>query len=370
MFIIKLATLTTTLLPLAAIAMSAAARAETFAYVGNADSNDITVLRLSDNGEMTMVETVPFSGVAKAGGSTPLAVSPDRRRLYAGVRSEPFQVLTFAIDGKTGRLTFRGSAPLADSMANIAADRSGKFLFSASYGGNKVALNPIGDDGVVEAPKQVIPTGLNAHAFLPSPDNRFAFATSLGSDQVLGFGFDATRGVLTPMAAPVAKLGEKNGPRHFVFHPDGTSVYLLNELSAALIVYGYDAASGAWREVQTTSALPQGFAGKAFEGKPWAADLHLTSDGRFLYASERTSSTIAAFRVEDGGRLAPLGSVPTQRQPRGFAIDPSGRVLAAVGELSDAMTVYAIDGASGALRPVQTLEVGGKPNWVEFVTLP
>lgn len=356
-------------LPLAAVALSATARAGTFAYVGNADSNDITVLRLSEAGEMRVVETVPLAGVTRAGGSTPLAVSPDRRFLYAGVRSEPFQVLTFAIDGKTGRLSHRGSAPLADSMANIATDRSGRFLFSASYGGNKVALNPLGDHGLVEPPKQVIPTGLNAHAFLPSPDNRFAFATDLGSDQVLGFAFDVNSGKLTPLPAPVAKLTDRNGPRHFVFHPGGRTVYLLNELSAALVVYDYDDASGAWREVQTATALPPGFNGKPFEGKPWAADLHLTPDGRFLYASERTSSTIAAFRVEAGGRLTSLGSFATEKQPRGFAIDPSGRVLAAVGELSDGMTVYAIDAGSGALKPVQSLKVGRKPNWVEFVAL-
>jgi 6-phosphogluconolactonase len=216
----------------------------------------------------------------------------------------------------------------------------------------------------------VIPTGLNAHAFLPSPDNRFAFATNLGSDQVLGFAFDAATGKLTAKDAPVAKLPEKNGPRHFVFTPDGKVVYLLNELSAALIAYDYDAANGSWSEMQKVSALPQNFEAKPPEAKPWAADIHLTPDGRWLYASERTSSTLAAFRVEAGGKLTALGSTPTEKQPRGFAIDPSGRVLAAVGELSNAMTVYVVDGASGALKPVQQLAVGKKPNWVEFVTLP
>jgi 6-phosphogluconolactonase len=360
-----------TLLPIAAVALSATnACADTFAYVGNADSNDITVLRLGETGQMTLVETVRFPAVDKAGGSTPLAVSPDRRTLYAGVRSEPFQVLAFAIDPKTGQLTYRGHAPLADSMANIATDHTGKVLFSASYGGNKVALNPMGADDQVAPRAQVIPTGLNAHALLPSPDNRFAFATNLGSDQVLGFAFDAATGKLIAKDAPVAKLPEKNGPRHFVFTPDGKTVYLLNELSAALIAYDYDAATGAWSEKQKMSALPQGSEGKPAEVKPWAADLHLTPDGRWLYASERTTSTLAAFRVEAGGKLTALGSTPTEKQPRGFAIDPSGRILAAVGELSNAMTVYAIDGASGALKPVQTLAVGKKPNWVEFVTLP
>ena len=116
------------------------ASADTFAYIGNADSNDISVFHVEpSSGEIKAVETVPLPGVEKPGSSTPLAVSPDRQLLFAGVRSEPYTVFSFAIDGKSGHLTSRGRGPLADSMANIATDRTGKFLFSASYGGNKVA---------------------------------------------------------------------------------------------------------------------------------------------------------------------------------------------------------------------------------------
>jgi 6-phosphogluconolactonase len=354
-------------LALTAALLSSAASADTFAYVANADGNDISVFRVEPtSGKIETVETVTFPGVDKAGSSTPLAVSPDKRLLFAGVRAEPYVVLSFAINEKSGRLAYRGRGPLADSMANIATDRSGKFLFSASYGGNKVAVNPIGADGIVGTPTEVIPTGLNAHAFLPSPDNAYVFATNLGSDQILSFHFDAATGAVTPNDPPVVKVGEKNGPRHFVFHPNGRFVYLINELSAALLVFSYDAAHGAWREIQHASALPD-----KFEGKPWAADIHLTPDGRFLYASERTSSTIAAFKVDaESGHLTPLGSIPTEKQPRGFAIDPSGHLLAAVGELSNGMSVYRIDGESGALKLLQSYPVGKKPNWVEFVSFP
>jgi len=348
--------------------LASGAHADTFAYVGNADSNDISVFRIGpDSGKAEAVQTVAFPGVEKPGSSTPLTLSPDHTLLFAGVRAQPYTVLSFAIDARSGHLTYRGSGPLADSMANIATDRTGKFLFSASYGGNKVALNSIGSDGIVQAPKDVIPTGLNAHAFLPSPDNHFVFATNLGSDQILSFRFDAATGTLAPNDAAVIKVAEKNGPRHFVFHPNGKFVYLVNELSANLLVFSYDATHGTWQQIQQASALPQGPDGRPFEGKPWAADIHLTPDGRFLYASERTSSTIAAFRVDaESGKLAPLGSFATEKQPRAFAIDPSGHVLAAVGELSDGMSVYAIDPVSGALKLLQSYPVGKKPNWVEF----
>ncbi|MDU6834486.1 MAG: beta-propeller fold lactonase family protein, partial [Bradyrhizobium sp.] len=317
-------------------------------------------------GEMVPVQTAAFVGVEKPGSSTPLAVSPDKTVLIAGVRAQPYLAESFAIDAKTGQLSHLGNGPLADSMANIAFDRTGKVLFSASYGGNKVAVNPVQASGVVAAPSQVIPTGLNAHAFLPSPDNRFVFATNLGSDQVLGFAFDAATGTLTAKEALTVKTPEKSGPRHFIFHPNGKFIYLLHELNADLAVYGYDADKGLWSEQQRLTTLPAGFT-----GKPWAADLHLTPDGQFLYASERGSNTLAAFKVDAAsGRLTSIGSVPTETQPRGFAIDPGGRYLAAVGEVSNGMTVYRIDAASGALEKIKSYAVGKKPNWVEFVSLP
>lgn len=343
-----------------------AGMAETFAYVGNADSNDISVFKMSESGEMTLVQTAAFKGVEKPGSSTPLAITPDHRVMIAGVRSQPYLAVSFAIDPKTGQLSHLGNGPLADSMAHIAVDRSGKFLFSASYGGNKVALNPLLANGAVGEPKQVIPTGLNAHAFLPSPDNRFVFATNLGSDQVLAFAFDAATGTLTPSDPPAHKVPDKSGPRHFVFHPGGKFVYLLHELNGDVAVFTYEARSGAWDEIQRTTALPEGFS-----GKPWAADIHITPDGRFLYASERTTNTLTAYKVDgSSGKLTTIGSVPTEKQPRGFQIDPSGRYLAAVGELSDGMTVYAIDQSSGALDRLKSYPTGKKPNWVEFLNLP
>lgn len=342
-----------------------AGMADTFAYVGNADSNSISVFKIAENGEMIPVQTAAFTGVEKPGASTPLAITPDHRVLIAGVRSQPYLAVSFAIDPKTGQLSHIGNGPLADSMANIVTDRGGKVLFSASYGGNKVAVNPLGANGVVAEPKQVIPTGLNAHAFLPSPDNRFVFATNLGSDQVLSFAFDAATGSLTASNPPAIKTPEKSGPRHFVFHPNGKFVYLIHELNGDVAAYSYEAKSGAWSEIQRTTALPAGFS-----GKPWAADIHITPDGRFLYASERTTNTLTAYKVDvSSGKLTTIGSVPTEKQPRGFNIDPTGHYLAAVGELSDGMTVYAIDQSSGALSKLKSYATGKKPNWVEFLKL-
>jgi 6-phosphogluconolactonase len=338
--------------------------AATFVYVGNADSQDITVLELKSNGDLTPVETAAVPGPAKPGSSLPLAVSPDKKRLYAGLRNEPYSAVTFTIDGKTGKLKPAGSGPLADSMAYVATDRSGKFLLSASYGGNKVAVNAIGPDGVVRPAQQIVPTQPNAHCIQADPSNRYVLHTSLGGDLVYQEKFDARTGKLTPNNPPSIGVKAKAGPRHLVFAPKEKFVYLVDELDASIYVFPWDGKTGTLRtEIQVATALPKGF-----EGKPWAADIHVTPDGRFLYASERTTSTLAAFSVDSKtGLLTPIESYPTEKQPRAFNIDPTGRYLLAVGQLSNSMTSYAIDKATGKLGKLKEYPMGKNPNWVEIV---
>jgi 6-phosphogluconolactonase len=343
-----------------------AAQAGTFVYVGNAESSDVHVFALDPSGGLAEVQKVPIPGLSKAGSSTPMALSPDKRVLHVGTRGEPLAVSSFAIDPKTGKLAHVGNATLPDSMAYVATDRSGRFLLSASYGGHKVAVSPIDEKGQVGPATQVVATAPNAHAIVADPANRHVLATSLGGDVVNQFRFDAATGKLSPNDPPAAKVKDKAGPRHFVFHPGGKLVYLLNELDASVVAFDYDAEKGQLKEKQVISALPAGF-----DGKPWAADLQITPDGRFLYASERTSSTLAAFKVDPaGGTLTLVGHYPTEKQPRAFAIDPGGRYLLAVGQLSHGLSVYGIDQESGKLAKLKEYPMGKNPNWVEIVSLP
>jgi len=354
----RLATRLATLL----LAAAGGANATTVVYVSNADSQEISILKLDKaKGTLEPLDTV------KAGGSAmPLAVSPDRRFLYAALRSQPYRVVSFAIAPADGRLTRLGESSLADSMANIDTDRSGRWLFAASYGGAKITVNEIGKDGVVGAVRQLIDTAPNAHAIHADAANRFVLATSLGGDNVSIWRFDAQTGKLAANDPPLLAAPPKSGPRHFVWDRAQRFVYLLGEVDASLGVYAWDAQRGALRELQRTTTLPAGFG-----GKPWAADLHLSPDGRFLYASERSSSTISTFRVDPvSGLLQPLGQTPTEKTPRGFAIDPSGAFLIAAGQDSNAVSLHAIDAGSGALGAPKRLAVGKNPNWVEIVDLP
>jgi len=333
----------------------------TAVYVSNADSGDVWVCHLDPRtGELNPIQRMMVGGQVM-----PLALSPDRRFLYAARRSDPLEVLSFAIDAKTGELAALGEAPLPHSMANIATDRSGRWLFSASYGGDQIAVGPIGADGVARAARQVLATPPHAHAIHADPSNRFVFATSLGGGVVMQLRFDVASGTLTPNTPSALRPHDAASPRHFVFGRDGRFVYLLNELDAKVDVLAFDPDAGTLRTLQTIGSLPPDF-----DGEPWAADLHMTPDGRFLYSSERRSSTLAAFRVDAAsGELTPIGHTPTEAQPRGFAITPDGRHLIAAGQASHRLSVYAIDAQTGALDKRSDCTAGQNPNWIEIVEL-
>jgi 6-phosphogluconolactonase len=333
----------------------------TLVYVSHAESGDLHVLRLDTaEGVLTPVQRIELGGMLM-----PLALSPDQRHLYVARRTAPLAAVALAIDPESGLLTRLGEAPLPHSMAAIATDRTGRWLFSASYGGALVAVSPIGVDGVPQPAQQVVPTGPNAHCIQADRSNRHVYATSLGGGELLHWHFDAATGRLAAADPPALTLHAGAGPRHFVFDRAGRRAWLLGELDGSVTLL-HLAQNGAPTAVQTVSILPPDFT-----GEPWAADLHLSPDERFLYTSERRSSTLAAFRVDAAsGELSLIGHTPTEAQPRGFAIDPGGRFVVTAGQQSHRLAVDAIDPDTGALRRCSTLEVGRDPNWVEIITLP
>ena len=209
-------------------------------------------------------------------------------------------------------------------------------------------------------------TRKNAHAIASDPSNKHVFASNLGGDIMLQYHFDAASGHLTPNTPPFVETPKGDGPRHFVFNPMATFVYGTNELAGSVSTYRYNAETGNLTLSGSNSIIPTGFVG----GAPAAADIHLTPNGRFLYATERTSSTITGFIVDPAtGGLTLIGSFATEEHPRAFNIDPSGHYLLAVGQKSHGMTCYAIDQKTGELRPVHHLSMGKNPNWVEIIEI-
>jgi 6-phosphogluconolactonase len=378
-------------LSLAALILCAAgvmpAFAKTFVYVSNAQDGNIDAYTLDKRSGALM----PI-GKAEAGKLVmPMAVSPNKKFLYAAIRSAPFRVISYAINPATGALTQKATAPLPDSMPYVSVDGTGRFLFTASYGGDKIAVSPIGKSGLVEATAiQIIATGRNAHAILADRTNRFVYVPTLGANQVLQFRFDTKTGKLTPNepAAVMARPGD--GPRHLVFTRDNRHLYVLNELTGNIGQFAVDQKKGTLREVGSvgsvppeaglvpgvpqvpTGTAPPPGAPKA-DDKPriWAADIQLTPNGKFLYSTERTLSKIALFTVAPGtGKLKYVTNFSTEKQPRGIKIDPSGTYLVASGEKSDRLAVYKINPSNGRLTEVNRFPVGNGANWVEIIEVP
>jgi len=358
----------------ALMTLTGAAHAGTFVYVSNAEDGDIGMYTLRPDGSL-----LPGARVAAGKPVMPMSVSPDRRFLYAAVRSKPFAVITYAIDRTTGALSKRSGAALAESLPYIRVDRTGSFLLGASYGGNLVSVNAIGKDGAVSDPRQVIPTARNAHSIITDNSNRFVFVPHLGTDQIFQFRFDAKTGRLTANTPPVVQLRAGSGPRHIIMSADNRFAYLLNELTATVTTLSLDAKTGLLTEVSSASALPpdtklgpgapRPSPGRNVDNDVWASDLHLTPDGKFLYAAERTSSSLGALGVDPAtGKLTYLSSTPTEPQPRGFAIDPKGRTMIVSGEKSDTISVYAIDPGTGALSLREKYPTGKGSNWIEIVS--
>jgi len=378
---VRYAPIATIIAALLSLASSAPVLAGTFVYVSNAEDGDIGMYTLQADGSLQ-----PGQRFKAAKLVMPMAVSPDKRFLTAAVRSKPFQAYSYSIDKSSGILNLVGTGTLAESYPYIALDRSGRFLLGASYGANQVGVNPVGADGRVGEPLQVIPTGRNAHSIRTDNTNRFVFVPHLGTDQVFQFLFDERSGRLSANTPPVLQLKQGTGPRHLIVSPDNRFVYLLNELTGMVTTLSLDPNAGTLKELDSVSVLPPDT--KLVPGVPrgavgtpganqaprntdndiWASDLHLTPNGRLLYAAERTSSTLGAFRVDTAsGKLTYLGSTPTEKQPRGFNIDPTGRFVIVSGEQSDMISSYAIDAETGALKPIGRYPTGKGANWVEIV---
>ena len=108
-----------------------------------------------------------------------------------------------------------------------------------------------------------------------------------------------------------------------------------------------------------------------FQGNARAADLHVTADGRFVYASVRSTDVVAGFRIDPrSGKLSVIGRFAAEGSPRGFVIDPQDRFLICAGQSQNTVGVFAIDRDGGALTFRHRIVVGKNPSWVEAIALP
>ncbi|CDH26204.1 6-phosphogluconolactonase [Xenorhabdus bovienii] len=323
-------------------------------YTASPNSSQIHVWSLNIAGELSLLQTVNVPGEVQ-----PMVVNPDGKHLYVGIRPQ-FSIVTYAI-GSDGQLEQQAIAPLPGSPTHISTDRAGRFLYSASYGFNKLSVHPIDENGTAKAPVQIV-EGLQApHSANIDRENRQLLVPCLKEDHIRIFNLDE-QGYLTENRADEISTVAGAGPRHMAFHPEKSAIYCINELDATVdVLRKWDK----YRIVQSVDSLTADFSSVC-----WSADIHMTPDGRHLYTCERSESLISHFRVsEDGYYLTLVGNYPTESQPRGFVIDHSGSFLIASGQKSDHISVSRIDKYSGKLTQLARYPVGKGPMWVTVLAL-
>jgi len=343
---------------------SGEARAEVVVYVSESGDRRIAWFTLDEE-----EGTLRRSGELELDGAPgPLEFSLDRRHLYAAVRTTR-SFATLAVDPATGALTSLGSVEAAGSAPYLHAEPSGRWLLAAYYGEGLVSVSPLSPDGVLAGPPvTVLETGKKAHCIRTDPANRFAFVPHTGElNKVEQLRFDPENGSLVPNEPGQLQGGEGQGPRHLKFHPNGRWVYLVNEQGKSVTLCDYDAGRGTLSIRQTISTHPEGW--DLAQGS--CAEVQVSDDGRFLYASNRGHDSLAVFAINPGdGELSAVDRTPTEKTPRSFhLLPPDQRYAVAAGQGSDALALFRRDAESGLLERIATVPCGSSPAWVTATVL-
>lgn len=322
-------------------------------YTGADKGNGIYVFRFEpESGTMTPTETV-------MGAANPsfLAIDPTNRFVFSANESEPGIVSAFHRDLTSGGLhelnqeTSHGAGP-----CYISIDKPGRYAMVANYGDGALAVYPIGEDGHLQPSSDVITftgtghdpgrqDGPHAHMVSPAPDGYHVLATDLGLDTITVYDLDTDTGRLNPGSAEgaVAHAAPGAGPRHFAYSPDGTMVFVINELNNTITSYAF--ADGGLTERQTVPTLPDGFS-----GENTTAQIAITPDGLHLYGSNRGDDSIVIYAVGEDGDLTLVGHQPTGGQtPRNFALDPTGAWLLVGNQTTGNIIVFRRDPETGLL---------------------
>jgi len=312
-----------------------------------------------------------------------LAVSPNHRFLFAVNEEADYSggktgaVSSFAVDRKTGKLTFINQVPSrGPGPCYVSLDKTGHFVLVANYEGGSVAIFPVLHDGRLGQASAFVQhsghgmnpkrqEGPHAHCIETDRSDRYAIAADLGLDRLLVYHFDSKSGALTPNQPPFAEVKPGSGPRHFAFDPTGRFLYLVDEMGSTIYAFSYDSRKGVLRPLQNISSLP-----KSFKGENYAAEIAVHPSGKFLYVSNRGHDSIAVFAIDPAKHtLTPLEDVPAQGKfPRSFGITPDGAYMFVANQKSDNVVIFRIDRRTGRLTPTgQSLAVTS-PVCVIFVS--
>ena len=304
-----------------------------------------------------------------------LTIAPDRHHLYAVTDSRMVNagtVSAFDFDPIRGNLKFINKVwSGGDNPAYVSVDATGRYAAVANYTGGSYALLPIAANGALGKGSVTIFNGHgvnpdrqdkpHTHSAVFSPDNKYLYIQDLGLDKITieSFPTDARANDQTTLSTVPG-----SGPRHLTFHPNGKFAYLIEEMGGCVEVYHYDPSTGKLDSLQRIPAHPD-----TAKGPFRSSDIHVSPDGRFLYASNRAESTIAIFSVDtNSGLLTPVGCQPVLgKEPRNFTLDPTGNWLLAANQESKEIVIFRVDRKTGLLQPLDRHVRIPTPSCLQFI---
>ena len=284
-----------------------------------------------------------------------LTLSKDNKFVYSVNENGPEStVSSFGFDAVSGKLDQinKQSSKGADPCYIINDDKN---VIVANYSGGNISIFGKNNDGGLTEAKQVIQhygKGINAqrqegphvHMVYFSPDRKFILSNDLGNDKVYSYAYNPNSAteILKPKDSIAVKSG--SGPRHLTFSKDGKFVYVLQELDGTLTVFKYS--KGILKKIGETTILA-----KDFKGAVSSADIHISPDGKFLYASNRgEANDISIFKILKNGKLEAKGQISTLgKGPRNFVIDPTGNFLLVAHQYTNDVVIFKRDKTTGAL---------------------
>lgn len=326
-----------------------------YLIIGSYSSADDEGIRVYTFDE-TNAEATYVSGLTGIENPSFVYPSADGTRVYAV--GENFEAAkgtanALAFDAEKGTLTLLNTQPTnGDAPCNIIVSPDGKWVYTSNYNGGSITEFPLdaedklGEGRVIafsgSSVDSVRQTQPHLHAVNFTPDGRFLLANDLGTDKVHVF---PAKAPLDSVKCSDITMTAGMGPRHLCFHPDGTRAYLLGEISGDVVTIAYDAqasAAEAFTVGQTLCADSLGAEG--------SADIHISSDGRFLYTSHRLQGDgISIMHVDSDGTLAKVGYQPTGIHPRNFTISPDGKWLLVACRDDNMVQIFARDVETGLL---------------------
>ena len=346
------------------------------------------IYRLNFDSATGQIDAKPLQ-VIKTENPSWLTLSKDQQRLFVVNENGPGQadpvgrVSSYSIDPKSYQLSLINQAQsLGNEPTHSSLSADASHLFVSNYSvvedpGGTLAVVPVSADGTLKPVVQMSShpssrvnperqMSAHVHSTISSPDGRYVFSNDLGADKVFVYRFDPKANPQLPLtaAAPASvQLPPGSGPRHLLFSADGKHAWLTMEMSAQVAVFAYQ--DGKLEQTQMVDLA----AGQPVSDKA-AAALHASSDGKFLYVSNRgTANQLLVFAIEPAtGHLTELQRRSVEGDhPREFSLDPSGRFLLIANQKSNQIVVVERDARSGLLgKTVQKLAMDA-PSDLKFL---